>query len=202
MSIKDCSKGIQRTIIKHFAPQQLFNAISDNTTNTGVREHIHKTFCQCFTCCSGFRHTKGRFVSNNRYTHMSIFNKNHAKNHPASNHAGKASMSGNAFNITNSTFTAPEDGIYSFTGAIHFKSITAGNLIYAFLIAGNKNYNSSWRNSSGSVEIVCINMTLFLAAGETAQLWGYVNDSAPPASVSGNSTDNYAFTYFSGAKVH
>ncbi len=109
---------------------------------------------------------------------------------------------GNAFNITNSTFTAPEDGIYSFTGAIHFKSITAGNLIYAFLIAGNKNYNSSWRNSSGSVEIVCINMTLFLAAGETAQLWGYVNDSAPPASVSGNSTDNYAFTYFSGAKVH
>jgi hypothetical protein len=109
---------------------------------------------------------------------------------------------GNAFNTSTSTFTAPEDGIYSFTGAIHFKSISAGDLIYAFLRAGNKNYNSSWKLSSGSVEIVCINMTLFLAAGETAQLWGYVNDSAPPASVSGNSTDNYAFTYFSGAKVH
>jgi hypothetical protein len=108
---------------------------------------------------------------------------------------------GNAFNTANSTFTAPEDGIYSFRGSIHFKSITQGYLIYAFLKAGAKNYNGSWRNASGSSEIVDIDMTVYMAEGETAQLWGYVNDPTPPATVSGNTTEAYAFTFFSGAKV-
>jgi hypothetical protein len=108
---------------------------------------------------------------------------------------------GNAFNATNSTFTAPEDGIYSFRGSIHFKNITAGYLIYAFLSAGSKNYNGSWRYSSGNSEMVDVDLTIFLAKGETVQLWGYVNDPSAPATVSGNSTDDYAFTFFSGAKV-
>jgi hypothetical protein len=108
---------------------------------------------------------------------------------------------GNAFNTSTSTFTAPEDGIYSFRGSINFKSITAGNLIYAFLMAGNKNYNGCWRNANGTEEIIDIDMTLYLEKGETAQLWGYVNDATPPAIVSGNVTDDYALTFFSGAKV-
>ena len=33
------------------------------------------------------------------------------------------------------------------------------------------------------------------------QLWGYVSDPTPPAIVSGNATEGYAFTFFSGAKV-
>ena len=108
---------------------------------------------------------------------------------------------GNAFNATTSTFTAPEDGIYSFKGAIHFKNISTGYLIYAYLQAGGKNYNGNWKNASGPQEMVDISMTPFLAKNQTAQLWGYVNDPTPPATVSGNDTDNYAFTFFSGAKV-
>ena len=108
---------------------------------------------------------------------------------------------GNAFNTTTSTFTAPEAGIYTFRGAIHFKSITSGYLIYAYLKAGDKSYNGSWRNSNGTSEMVDVDLTIYLAQGETVQLWGYVNDPTPPATVSGNDTEGYAFTFFSGAKV-
>jgi hypothetical protein len=108
---------------------------------------------------------------------------------------------GNAFNPTTSTFTAPEDGIYSFRGAIHFTSITTGYLIYAFLSAGDKNYNGCLKYASGTSEMVDVDLTIYLAQGETVQLRGYVNDPTPPATVSGNATDNYAFTFFSGAKV-
>lgn len=108
---------------------------------------------------------------------------------------------GNAFNTTTSTFTAPEAGIYTFRGAIHFKSITAGYLIYAYLRAGDKNYNGCWKYSNGTSEMVDVDLTVFLAKDETVDLWGYVSDPTPPATVSGNATDNYAFTFFSGAKV-
>ena len=108
---------------------------------------------------------------------------------------------GNAFNTTTSTFTAPEAGIYAFRGALHFKSITSDYLIYAYLKAGDKSYNGSWRNSNGTSELVDVDLTVYLAQGETVQLWGYVNDPTPPATVSGNTTDDYAFTFFSGAKV-
>jgi hypothetical protein len=109
---------------------------------------------------------------------------------------------GNAFNATTSTFTAPEDGIYSFTGAINFENITSGDLIYAYLKAGGNNYNGDFKLASGIFEITDVSMTLYLSQGQTAQLWGYVNDSTPPATVYGNDAEEYAFTYFSGAKVH
>ena len=108
---------------------------------------------------------------------------------------------GNAFNSTTSTFTVPEDGIYSFRGAIYFNNITSGYLIYPFLKAGGKNYYGCMKNANGSQELVDINMTLYLAKGETAQLWGFVSDPNPPAVVYGNTTDDYSFTFFSGAKV-
>jgi hypothetical protein len=109
---------------------------------------------------------------------------------------------GNAFNATTSTFTAPEDGIYSFKGAIYFSGITPGYLIYAYLVAGGKSYNGNFKYASGSSEMVDICISLYLSKGQYAQLWGYVNDPTPPASVYGNNTEAYAFTYFSGAKVH
>jgi len=108
---------------------------------------------------------------------------------------------GNAFNKTTSTFTTPEDGVYSFRGAIHFKSLTPGYLIYAQLRAGGKYYTGNFKDASRADEIVDINMTLFLEKGETVQLTGYVSDPNPPAVVYGNATEDYAFTFFSGAKV-
>lgn len=107
---------------------------------------------------------------------------------------------GNAFNPTTSTFTAPEDGIYSFKGSIYFQNITAGYMIYAYLAAGDNNYNGNRVYASGIAELVDVNMTLFLSKNQTVQLWGYVNDPTPPAIVYGN-TANYTYTFFSGAKV-
>jgi len=109
---------------------------------------------------------------------------------------------GNGFNTTTSRFTAPEDGIYTFNGAIDFEGITPGYLIYAFLQAGGKAYEGAHKSASGTREGVVISMTIYLTAGQTAELWGYVNDPNPPMQVYGNTSPTYAFTYFSGAKVH
>lgn len=106
---------------------------------------------------------------------------------------------GNAFNLSTNTFTAPEDGIYSFNGVIYFINMTPGSRIYAMLFAGNRWYEGAWANSSSAYQGVSISMTLFLSAGQTAQLWGHCTDAS--AQVSGNSSTNYAYTHFSGAKV-
>ncbi|HBE42479.1 MAG TPA: hypothetical protein DDW27_15020 [Bacteroidales bacterium] len=109
---------------------------------------------------------------------------------------------GKAFDATTSTFTAPENGLYSFTGCIRFTDLALESLIYAYISAGGKNYYGTSMYSSGKSEHVIISITLYLSAGQTAQLWGYVNNSAPPTNVYGNSVDNFAFTYFSGAKIN
>ncbi len=109
---------------------------------------------------------------------------------------------GNAFNIASSIFTAPEDGIYSFRGAIMFRNIASGSLIYAFLTAGNMHYYSNYKYSSGASEMVDVSITLFLSKNQTAYLGGYVDDPTPPAEVYGNTAADYTFTFFSGAKVH
>jgi len=108
---------------------------------------------------------------------------------------------GDAFDAPTSTFTAPEDGIYSFKGSIYFTGLTTGSLVYAYLKAGDKNYYGDFGYTGGTSEIVNISMTLYLSQGHTAQLWGYVNDPTPPSTVYGNTTEAYALTYFSGAKV-
>ncbi len=107
---------------------------------------------------------------------------------------------GNAFNLSTNTFTAPEDGIYSFNGVIYFIDMTPGSLIYAILRAGNNNYEGAWAYSSSAYQGVSISITLYLSAGQTAQLWGSCNDAG--ARVSGNTSSNYAYTHFSGAKVN
>ncbi|NLA50249.1 MAG: hypothetical protein GX876_12420 [Bacteroidales bacterium] len=108
---------------------------------------------------------------------------------------------GNAFNTTTSTFTVPEAGIYSFRGAIHFEDITSGQLIYAVLKAGGKNYYGSRKNSNGSSEMVDIDLTIYLDQDETVELYGFTGGSIPPGTVSGNTQDENAFTFFSGARV-
>jgi hypothetical protein len=107
---------------------------------------------------------------------------------------------GNAFNLSTNTFTAPEDGIYSFNGVIYFINMTPGSLIYAMLFAGTRWYEGAWAYSSSAYQGVSISMTLYLSAGQTAQLWGSCTDAG--AQVSGNSSTNYAYTHFSGAKVN
>ncbi|HQH25683.1 MAG TPA: hypothetical protein PL101_08680 [Bacteroidales bacterium] len=108
---------------------------------------------------------------------------------------------GNAFDKTTSTFTAPEAGIYSFRGAISFDEITPGRLIYPFINAGDKFYYGCWKNATSSHDLVDINITIYMAAGESAYLGGFVIDPNPPAVVYGNAEVDYSFTYFSGAKV-
>jgi hypothetical protein len=107
---------------------------------------------------------------------------------------------GNDFNLSTNTFTAPEDGIYTFNGVIYFINMTPGTLIYAMLYAGNMWYEGAWAYSSSAYQGVSISMTLYLSAGQTAQLWGHCTDAT--AQVSGNTSPNYAYTYFTGAKVH
>ncbi len=107
---------------------------------------------------------------------------------------------GNDFNQSTNTFTAPEDGIYTFNGVIYFINMTPGSLIYAILFAGNRWYEGAWAYSNSGYQGVSISMTLYLSSGQTAQLWGSCNDAA--AQVSGNSSSNYAYTHFTGAKVH
>ncbi|MDF1576506.1 MAG: hypothetical protein P1P86_15065 [Bacteroidales bacterium] len=107
---------------------------------------------------------------------------------------------GNDFNLSTNTFTAPEDGIYAFNGVIYFINMTPGSLIFAMLFAGNRWYEGAWAYSSSAYQGVSISMTLYLSAGQTAQLWGSCDD--PAAQVSGNSSTTYAYTHFSGAKVN
>lgn len=107
---------------------------------------------------------------------------------------------GNDFNLSTNTFTAPEDGIYTFNGVIYFINMTPGSLIYAMLFAGNRWYEGAWAYSSSAHQGVSISMTLYLSAGQTAQLWGSCNDAG--AQVSGNSSTTHAYTHFSGAKVN
>lgn len=108
---------------------------------------------------------------------------------------------GNAFSTTTSTFTVPEAGIYSFRGAIQFEDITSGQLIYAVLKAGGKNYYGSRKYSNGNLEMVDINLTIYLDQDETVELYGFTGGSIPPGTVSGNTQDENAFTFFSGARV-
>jgi hypothetical protein len=107
---------------------------------------------------------------------------------------------GNDFNVSTNTFTAPEDGIYTFNGVIYFINMTPGTMIYAMLNAGNRWYEGEWAYSNAAHQGVSISMTLFLSAGQTAQLWGHCTDAS--AQVSGNTSSTYAYTYFAGAKVN
>lgn len=109
---------------------------------------------------------------------------------------------GGAFDQATSTFTAPEDGIYSFKGTIHFTKLNDGSLIYAYLLAGKKKYMGNQKKSARSEENTEISLTLFLLKNETAQLWGFVINPVPPTELYGTSSADGAFTYFTGAKVN
>lgn len=107
---------------------------------------------------------------------------------------------GNGFDTSTSSFIAPADGTYTFNGAVYFQNITAGNLIYAQIAAGGKNYRGGYARASGIAETVSVSITVHLDAGEYASLRAYAA-STPAAEVYGNTSSSYAFTYFSGARV-
>jgi len=106
---------------------------------------------------------------------------------------------GDAFNASTSRFTAPENGIYTFDGVILYTGLTPGTEVSAYLLAGNRNYRGAVIQTYGTPQGVSISLTLYLAAGQTAELWGFTID--PNVIVYGISQSNYAFTYFTGAKV-
>jgi hypothetical protein len=111
---------------------------------------------------------------------------------------------GGAFNQSNSRFTAPENGIYTFHGKIDFRNLTTGSLIYAFIriSGGTKNFYGTYSYANNTNEGAEVSVTLYMSAGQYAELWGYVNTGTPPAQVYANTSATYAFTWFTGAKVN
>ena len=111
---------------------------------------------------------------------------------------------GGGWNTVGNVFIAPASGVYTFNGAIHFRGIAAGDLIYAAIMAGGKFYHGTWKDSSGRKEIVHVSITVHLNTGDRADLMGYASttsSSSLPASVYGNTNTSNAFTYFMGARV-
>lgn len=109
---------------------------------------------------------------------------------------------GNGFNAAESTFTAPVSGTYTFHGVIDFQNVVPGDLVYAFISrhGSGYNYEGPWIYATGTLQMVTVNITVHLDAGQGVSLNGYVNATNPPGEVYGNSS-NYAFTYFMGARV-
>jgi hypothetical protein len=109
---------------------------------------------------------------------------------------------GGGFDTDTGVFFAPFSGIYTFHGVVYFGGLDIGNLIYAQISIGSRNYFGVYKNASGNNETVTVSITTYLNSGESATLRGYVSASSPPAQVYGNTNNSNAFTYFSGALVN
>jgi hypothetical protein len=111
---------------------------------------------------------------------------------------------GGAFNQSSSRFTAPENGIYTFHGKIDFRNLTTGSLIFAFIriSGGTKNFYGTYSYANHNSEGAEVSITLYMSAGQYAELWGYVNTGTPPAQIYSNTSATFAFTWFTGAKVN
>lgn len=109
---------------------------------------------------------------------------------------------GSGFNQPANRFETPVDGLYSFTGVVQFRNLTAGDQIYAEFQAGSKYYRGDHKYASGSTESVQMRITVPLKTGDVVRLRAYVSATSPPAQVYGNASTSYAFTYFNGARVN
>jgi hypothetical protein len=108
---------------------------------------------------------------------------------------------GGGFDQSSSTFSAPVSGTCTFHGAVNFRSIAAGDLIYAEMRVAGKYYRGSFVRASGIIQTVQVDVTVHLNAGELAFLQAHVSAASAPASAYGNGNTTFAFTHFSGALV-
>jgi len=107
---------------------------------------------------------------------------------------------GNALNLTTGFFTAPVSGTYSFTGTVHFRSISTGDLIYVEIHAAGINYNGPSSRASGTIEAHSRSITVHLDMGERAYLKAYACASGGSPTMYGNNAD-WSWTSFVGARV-
>lgn len=108
---------------------------------------------------------------------------------------------GGGFNQVSSTFIAPVSGMYSLHGAVNFRSVSVGDMVYVELYVGGKYYRGTHVRANGTPNSCEVHVSVYLDSGQGAMLRGYVNAASPPASVYGNSSATFAFTHFSGALV-
>jgi len=109
---------------------------------------------------------------------------------------------GGGYNDKNSTFVAPADGLYTFSGAIFFTDLSKGDLIAAAISAAGKRYRGDAKTAGGEDESVRAVVTVYLHAADTVTLEGYVSTTAPPVTVHGTASGTDAVTYFNGARVN
>lgn len=85
---------------------------------------------------------------------------------------------GGGFDTGTGVFFVPVSGIYTFHGVVYFGGLNIGNLTYAQISIGSKNYFDVFKNANGDKETVTVSITTYLNSGASAILRGYVSASS------------------------
>ena len=109
------------------------------------------------------------------------------------------------FNTSNSEYTVPSSGYYSFIAQIGFYSGNLTNAMLKIYVNGSSAHGA--KGATGRAEIRIVNMSYFmtvphtsyLVAGDTIRVYGYIEEgSGSPAS---SLYTGDGFTFFSGYKI-
>ena len=112
---------------------------------------------------------------------------------------------GSNFSTSNSEYTVPSSGYYTFISQVGFYSGNLTNCMLNLYINGSSGEGTS-KGVTGRAELRISNMSYFMqhtntsyyAAGDTVRVYGYIEESG---SVSSSLYTNDGLTFFSGYKV-